>query len=186
MDLEKALSLFPPRIVVLITTVDKEGNKNVAPHSEFVNLYDNNRFLVGIDKRHDTYKNILETNECVIALPTIDIAESIGICGKSFEKGISEFEKSGLTPIKANKVCAPLIKECIVNFECKLYKEYQTEGTGSILVFDVIDATYDETKISDEISTRMNNDVALHVSKGKVYTTVKGKLVDTKVNFKEL
>ncbi|MFA5764297.1 MAG: flavin reductase family protein [archaeon] len=186
MDIKEALKLFPPRIVVLISTVDKDGNQNIAPHSEFINLYEEDRFLVVIDKTHDTYKNILETGEFVVALPTIDIAKSISICGKSFEKGVSEFNHASLTPLKANKVCAPLVKECVANFECELYKEYETLDNGAIIIGKVIDTTYDTTKVSDEISTRMSGSVALHVSKGRIYTTIKGKTIDTEIDFKEI
>jgi flavin reductase (DIM6/NTAB) family NADH-FMN oxidoreductase RutF len=184
MDLQEALKLFPPRLAVLVSTVDKDGNENVAPHSEFVNLYEGNRFLVGIDKRHDTYKNILETGEFVVALPTIDLAKAISICGQTIPRGESEFKAANLTPVKANKVCAPLVKECIVNFECEVFKEFETSGNGSIIIGDIVDITYNKDDVSDEISTRMNNKVALHVSKGRVFTVASGETVDTKIDFK--
>jgi len=186
MELDEALKLFPPRVVVLISTIDAKGNENVAPHSEFVNLYEKDLFLVGIDKKHDTYKNIKETKEFVIALPTIEIANAISICGKPFEKGVSEFVESGLTPTKANKVCAPLIKECIANFECKLHKEIDTGGDGALIIAKVIDVTYDKEKVTDEVSTRMSGSVVMHVFKGRIYTTIKGNTIDTKIDFKEI
>ena len=186
MDIEEALKLFPPRVVILISTIDKEGNKNVAPHCEFVNLYEEDKFLIGIDKKHDTCKNILETGEFVVALPPIGIAKEITLCGKPYEQGVSEFVKTGLTPVKANKVKAPLVKECVANFECELFKEIDTGGDGLLIIAKVVDVTYDKTLVSDELTTRMNGSIALHASKGRVYTTIKGETVDTKIDFKEL
>jgi flavin reductase (DIM6/NTAB) family NADH-FMN oxidoreductase RutF len=186
MDFEEAQKLFPPRVVVLISTVDKDGNENVAPHCEFVKMYEENRFLVAIEKTHDTYKNIKETNEFVVALPPIGIAESISICGGSYDRGVSEFEKSNLTPIKGEKVSAPLVKECLSNFECKLFKEIDYGGKCNLIIGEVIASHCSKTNLSDEKTMRLDGEVALHVSKGRVYTTITGNTIDTKIDYKEL
>lgn len=187
MDSTKAFWLFPPRLVVLISTIDKEGNENVAPHSEFINLYGNKHFLVAIDKNHDTYKNIKETKEFVVGLPTIKIARAISISGKSFPKGISEFKEANLTPIKAKKVCAPLIKECAANFECKLSKEFTTPEEENLILGEIIHLSYDEKFIKEnEEETRLNSPIAMHIYKGRVFTTSKGEIVDTGIDYKKL
>lgn len=185
MDLEKAFWLFPPRLVVLISTVDKKGNENLAPHSAFIKLY-NNQFLLGVDREHDTYKNIKETREFVVALPTINLAQKIAIAAKPFPRGVSEFKEAGLTPLKAKAVGASLVKECLVNFECKIAKELGNINGETILLGNVITAHYDEKKVTDEIQTRISGNVALHISKGQFYTTIGGKIIDTKTDYKEI
>ncbi|MBU0635696.1 flavin reductase family protein [Candidatus Micrarchaeota archaeon] len=185
MDLEKAFWLFPPRLVVLISTVDKKGNENLAPHSAVIKLY-NNQFLIGAEKEHDTYRNIIETKEFVLALPTIDLASKIAITAKPFPKGVSEFKEAKLTPLKAQKVTAPLVKECIVNFECKLAKELGTVNGEALLLGSVLTAHYNEKNVTTEVQTRLSSNVVLHVSKGQVYTTIDGKIVDTKTDYKKV
>jgi flavin reductase (DIM6/NTAB) family NADH-FMN oxidoreductase RutF len=186
MEENKAFWLFPPRFVVLVSTTDKKGNYNLAPHSEFVNLYGNTHLIVAVAKDHDTHSNIEETGEFVIGLPPISIAKSIAIAGKSFPKGVSEFEKANLTPLKAAKVSAPLIKECIANFECKLERKIENVGDGSLFIGKVVATHYNEKDVTDEITTRLNSNAALHVHKGRVYTTIKKETVDTKVDYKEI
>ncbi len=186
MEDNKAFWLFPPRFVVLVSTIDSKGNKNLAPHSEFINLYGNKHLLLAVDKSHDTHTNIEETREFVLGLPPISIAKAISISGKSFPKGVSEFEKANLTPTKASKVKAPLIKECLANFECKLERKIENVGDGSLFIGKVIASHYNPKDVTDEISTRLNSRAALHVYKGKVYTTINKETVDTQINYKEI
>jgi len=185
MDFEKACWLLPPRAVVLVSTVDSKGNENLAPHSEFVKLY-TDQFLLCIEKSHDTYKNIKETGEFVVALPTIEIARETAITGKPFPKGISEFDKANLTPIKAKKVKAPLVKECMANFECRLHNELGTVGSEAILIGNIVETHYDKEKVSSEAKTRLSSKLLLNVEKGRIYTTISGKPVDTKVDYKKI
>jgi flavin reductase (DIM6/NTAB) family NADH-FMN oxidoreductase RutF len=58
--------------------------------------------------------------ECVINVPTTDLLnEMIGI-GNCSRAQVDKFKAFGLTPAPATQVSAPLIKECYVNFECRL------------------------------------------------------------------
>lgn len=177
--------LFPPRQVILISTTDMKGNYNVAPHAEFIKLYDDLHFIIAIEDFHDTYANILETGEFVIGLPPINIAKAISITGKPFQKGVSEFEKANLTPLKADKVNAPLIKECIINYECKFEKELGKIGTEAIIVGKVIETHADKTLLTNEMETRLNTKAALHVSKGRIFTTINKETIDTEIDYKK-
>lgn len=185
MGFEEACWLLPPRVVVLVSTVDKNGNANLAPHSEFTKLY-TDQFLIAVERSHDTYKNIKETKEFVVALPTIEIAKETAITGKPFPKGVSEFGKSGLTPIKAINVKAPLVKECIANFECRLWKELGSCKNEAILIADIVAIHYDKKLVSTQAKTRLSTKVLLNVEKGRIYTTIGGKTIDTKIDYKTL
>jgi len=58
-----------PRLVTIITTVDKHGNVNAAPYSFFIQYdvsQENPRVLVGMRKFTHTYKNIAATGEFVV------------------------------------------------------------------------------------------------------------------------
>ena len=185
-DLEKALELFPPRIVVLVSTIDKEGVENVAPHAEFVNLYVDDLMMIIVDDTHDTYKNIMQTKEFVIGLPTLKIAKEVAITGKSFSKEIYEFKESNLTPLKAQKVRAPLIKECMANFECILESHYLDKNCRGIIIGKIIAFNYDKKLIKESaIKTRLESNALLHISKGKIYTNMNKEIVDVGFNYKD-
>ncbi|ADO74328.1 flavin reductase family protein [Stigmatella aurantiaca] len=78
--------------------------------------------LVGcmITSENHSFEMIRRSKECVINIPTVELAEvAVGI-GNTSGREIDKFEHFGLTAVKAQKVKAPLIQECFANYECKL------------------------------------------------------------------
>jgi len=82
---------------------------------------------------------IRKSKECVINVPTYDIIRKVIAIGNSTGDEIDKFEEFGLTPQKASKVKAPLIKECYANFECRLV-DTSLIRKYSLFVFDVVKA----------------------------------------------
>ncbi len=120
------LSFVQPRPIAFASTIGPDGKPNLAPFS-FYNMMSANPpvvvFCPAINRhgrKKDTLVNIEATREFVIAAVTEPIAERMNVCSTEFEHGVSEFEKSGLTPAPAKKVKAFLVKESPVNIECRL------------------------------------------------------------------
>ena len=67
-----------------------------------------------------SYKALKETGECVIAIPTVDLARKVVKIGNCTGAETDKFARFKLTPKKASKVGAPLIAECLANIECKV------------------------------------------------------------------
>lgn len=63
---------------------------------------------------------IRKSKECVINVPTVEIATSVVKIGNCSGRDVNKFKEFKLTPVKGDKVQAPLIQECFANFECKL------------------------------------------------------------------
>lgn len=184
--IEKSFLLLPPRLTVMVSTRGKDGSINTAPYCEFSKLY-GPFMVIGMDKKRNTLKNIRETKEMVISMLSLELAEKISIAGKPYPYGISEFEKAGLTPIKANKVRAPMMKEAIVNYECVLHGIFEDVGESVVVIAKIIDAHFDERLVKeDETKTRMSSNAAYHVTKGRVFCTINGRLVDTKIDTKKI
>jgi flavin reductase (DIM6/NTAB) family NADH-FMN oxidoreductase RutF len=90
------------------------------------------------DANH-SFEMIRGSRECVINLPTIELAnEAVGI-GNCSGATIDKFHKFGLTPVAAEQVDAPLIKECYANFECRLYDGRQIAKHG-LFIWEVVKA----------------------------------------------
>ncbi len=82
---------------------------------------------------------IKKSKECVINIPTQDMARKVVGIGNCTGAEVNKFNKFKLTAIQGSKVDAPLIQECYANFECqivdaKLVKEY------NFFIFKVIKA----------------------------------------------
>ena len=90
-------------------------------------------------EQNHSFDMIRKSKECVINIPTYDIVRKVITIGNSTGGEIDKFKEFKLTPEKASKVKAPLIRECYANFECKLVdasliKKYK------LFVFDVVKA----------------------------------------------
>jgi flavin reductase (DIM6/NTAB) family NADH-FMN oxidoreductase RutF len=82
---------------------------------------------------------IRKSRECVINIPTVDMAEIVVGIGNSSGCDIDKFEHFGLTARKAKKVGAPLIAECHANLECRLV-DTSLIRKYSLFIFEVVKA----------------------------------------------
>jgi flavin reductase (DIM6/NTAB) family NADH-FMN oxidoreductase RutF len=127
--LSKVYSLLEPGPVVMVTTA-RHGHPNIMTMSWHM-MIDFEPPLVGciISNRNYSFDLLKATNECVINIPEVEIAEKVVGCGNTSGAKIDKFKKFDLTPKPAVKVGAPLIDECYANLEClvvdtKMVDEY--------------------------------------------------------------
>ncbi len=97
--------------------------------------------LVGcvIARANHSFGLIRRSGECVINLPTAALVDSVARIGNSSGAAIDKFAAFGLTPEPAQRVGAPLIRECHANFECRLFDDAMVERYG-FFVFEVVKA----------------------------------------------
>ncbi len=74
---------------------------------------------VGSDKNRDTYRNILQNNEFVLNVPSIDLLKKVNRTADPIPPNQDEFIHAHLTPIKSMFVQPPRIEECKAHIECK-------------------------------------------------------------------
>lgn len=112
--------LLEPGPVVMVTTA-RDGRPNIMTMS-WHTMMEFEPPLVGcvISNGNHTFGMLQATNECVINIPTVEIAEKVVACGNSSGAEIDKFETFGLTPKPASQVNAPLIEECFANLECRV------------------------------------------------------------------
>ena len=87
-----------------------------------------------VSKYGHLYRTLHETGEAVINFMSADIYDKcmLTITNNGFET--DEITASGLTPVKADKVNAPLIDECFMNLECRFKWEKElVEGDDHVL-----------------------------------------------------
>ena len=118
--LSKVYGLLEPGPVVLITTAGKE-RANIMTQS-WHTMIEFEPPLVGcvISNRNHTFDILKTTRECVINIPTVELAKKVVKCGNTSGRDIDKFAKFGLTPVAASCVKAPLIDECHASLECKV------------------------------------------------------------------
>ncbi|SFR03363.1 NADH-FMN oxidoreductase RutF, flavin reductase (DIM6/NTAB) family [Lentzea waywayandensis] len=65
-----------------------------------------------------SYDALRATGECVIAIPSIDLAERVVGVGNTSGRETDKWQRFGLTPAPGAVVRAPLVAECFANIEC--------------------------------------------------------------------
>jgi flavin reductase (DIM6/NTAB) family NADH-FMN oxidoreductase RutF len=78
--------------------------------------------LVGcvISSQNYTFEVLQATGECVLNVPTAELARKVVACGNASGRSVDKFKTFGLTPVAAAVVQAPLIVECHASLECKV------------------------------------------------------------------
>jgi flavin reductase (DIM6/NTAB) family NADH-FMN oxidoreductase RutF len=97
--------------------------------------------LVGciISSASHSFELIRRSRQCVINLPTEDLAAKVVKIGNCSGRDVDKFAEFGLSPKPATHVRAPLIEECYANFECRLV-DSSLIRKYSLFVFEVVKA----------------------------------------------
>lgn len=142
--LHKLVLPFP---VNIITTVDKEGRVNAAPYSmvlPYSPSAEKPLILLICNRMRHTPQNIEATGEFVVNYPDRELCGAVVETSKYYPDGTDELKYSGLTPIAANKVKPPRIKECKQHMECVMKEvSYPSESQANFIA-RVVDISVDE------------------------------------------
>jgi len=102
-------------------------------------------------ERH-SYQLIKESGEFVINLTNEAMAFATDWCGVRSGRDYHKFSKMKLTPVKAEMLDAPMIKEAPLCIECKV-KEIIPLGSHDMFIADVVNIQADKQYIDPETDT---------------------------------
>ncbi len=109
--------LIEPGPVVMVSTFD--GRRANLMTNGF-NMPIAHGALIGlvIGPWDHSYDALRDTGECVVSIPSIDLAERVVAVGNTSGRETDKWQRFGLTPAPAAVVRAPLVAECFANIEC--------------------------------------------------------------------
>jgi flavin reductase (DIM6/NTAB) family NADH-FMN oxidoreductase RutF len=130
------LGMVAPRPIAFVSTLDKDGNQNLAPYS-FFNAFSSNPPIVVFSSNRrasnnttkDTLGNVRTSGECVINAVNYNIVRQMAVASVEFPTGVSEFIKTGLTPVASDIVKPPRVGESPAAMEC-IVQDIVTRGEG--------------------------------------------------------
>ncbi|WP_346316768.1 flavin reductase family protein [Chitinophaga sp. YIM B06452] len=142
------LGAVAPRPICFASTVDAEGHPNLSPFS-FFNVFGSNPptlvFSPSRRVRDNTIKHTLEniyaTREVVINVVSYAMVQQASLSSCEFPKGVSEFEKSGFTPVASEKIKPFRVKESPVQMECvvrDIIETGQGGGAGNLVICEPV------------------------------------------------
>ena len=120
LPLSQVYRLIEPGPVVLVSTMSGKQANNMTMSWHMMIDFEPPALACVISNRDYTFDIVRKTKECVINIPTVELAKKVVACGNTSGRTVDKFKKFGLTPSKAARVQAPLIDECYANLECKV------------------------------------------------------------------
>ena len=142
------LGAVAPRPIAFASTIDKEGNPNLAPFSFFNVFSANPPILIFSPARSGrtgqnkhTYDNLKEVPEVVINMVNYNIVQQTSLASTEYPKGVNEFTKAGLTPIASEMIRPFRVKESPAQLECivkQIIELGDNGGAGNLIICEVV------------------------------------------------
>jgi flavin reductase (DIM6/NTAB) family NADH-FMN oxidoreductase RutF len=145
----KPTSVLPLTPVVLVSCQDEGAKPNIITLA-WVGVANSDPPMISVAIRQErhSYGIIKRTGEFVVNFPTTEILKEMDFCGVVSGSKVDKFSATKLTPMTAEKVKAPLIKECPVNLECRV-KQIIPLGSHDLFLGEVA-AAHMDTEVQDE------------------------------------
>jgi flavin reductase (DIM6/NTAB) family NADH-FMN oxidoreductase RutF len=144
---EFMLSSIAPRPIAFASTVNAEGQPNLAPYSFFNCFSSNPPILVFSSNRRvrdnstkDTLSNIEATREVVINVVSYNFVRQMALASIEYASNINEFEKAGFTPLPSETVKPYRVAESPAQYECKIIDIIRLGnegGAGNLFICEV-------------------------------------------------
>ena len=143
-----------PRPIGWISTVNPEGQPNLAPFS-FFNVVCSNPPTVVFSpmirstdgKPKDTLNNIKANGEFVVNIVTEKLVDAMNLSSVEALPEVDEFVFAGVTPVKAVVVKSPRVAESPIHFECKardIIEISDQPGGASVVIGTVVHLHIDD------------------------------------------
>ena len=96
-----------------------------------------------------SYDFIKESGEFVINLTPSSLIRAADWCGIHTGRKVNKWERMGLTPESASEVSVPLIAECPLALECRVFDTVEL-GTHHMFLADIVAVDVEEELIDEE------------------------------------
>ncbi|MFO1321465.1 MAG: flavin reductase family protein [Burkholderiales bacterium] len=152
-------AIVAPRPIGWISTIDRDGRRNLAPYSFFNAVNDVPPLLYFSTNamRKDTLNNIEATGEFVVNFVGAAQAQAMNTTSASVAPDVDEFALAGLTAVPSNLVKAPRVGGAIAAMECRLCRIQRlatadgAEIDAWITIGEVVGVHIDSTYLKDGV-----------------------------------
>lgn len=156
---KQLLGSVGPRPICFASTIDKNGQPNLAPFS-FFNVFSANPPIAVFSparsgrtgETKNTLDNVREIPQVVINIVDYAMVQQMSLASSPYPKGVNEFVKAGFTPIESHVVAPFRVKESPIQMECEVIeiKELGLGGGAGNLVICEIKVIHIKEDILDE------------------------------------
>ncbi|MBL4806288.1 MAG: flavin reductase family protein [Rhodobacteraceae bacterium] len=146
-------AIVSPRPIGWISTVDIDGNANLAPYSFFNAVADTPPMVMfSSSGNKDSLSNIRATGEFVVNVVSDSLKDQMNITSGAVPSNIDEFDLAGLKKADCRLVRAPRVAAAPAALECKVFQIIELVPNTSIMVIgEVVGVHLDDRAIVNGI-----------------------------------
>lgn len=158
-----------PVPAVMVTAADREGKSNIITIAWTGTICTNPPMAyISVRPERYSYGMLKETGEFVINLTTEKLVRATDYCGVKSGRDTDKWKETGLTPIPAQEVNVPLIKESPVNIECRV-SEIRELGSHHMFLARVVAVDVDEAYLNEQGRFELQKAAPIVYSHGEYY-----------------
>ncbi len=154
------LGAIGPRPIAFASTIDANGQHNLAPFSFFNVFSANPPILVFSPARSgrtgqskDTYNNAKAVPEVVINVVNYNMVHQMSLASSPYAPEVDEFIKAGFTALPSEKIKPLRVAQAPVQFECKVNEIIelgQEGGAGNLIICEVVQIHLDPNILNEQ------------------------------------
>ncbi len=146
-------TLIYPVPAILVSCGTKEEDYNLFTVSWVGTICTNPAMCyISVRPERHSYDLIKESGEFVLNLTNEDMAFATDWCGVKSGRDFNKFAEMNLTPVKAEVVNAPIVKESPLSIECRV-KEIVKLGSHDMFIAEVLNVQADTQYMDPETGT---------------------------------
>jgi flavin reductase (DIM6/NTAB) family NADH-FMN oxidoreductase RutF len=106
---------------LLLVTMGADGKPNVMTigWGTMGSIWSRPVFVVLVRPSRHTYSRLEQVGEFTVNVPPRELAAAVNHCGTVSGRGHDKFQEMRLTPAPSREVRPPIIRECVVHYECR-------------------------------------------------------------------
>lgn len=133
----KGGALLAPVPPVLVSVGDGEkSNVFTVAWTGLINTQPPKTYISVRPSRY-SYDFIKSTGEFALNLTPASLVRAADWCGIHTGRKVDKFKKMNLTPVPASKISAPIIEECPLSLECRVF-DVKELGTHHMFLADIV------------------------------------------------
>jgi len=106
---------------LLLASVGADGKANVMTigWGTMGCIWSRPVFIVLVRPSRHTYGRLEQVSDFTVNVPPRELSAAMSYCGTVSGRNYDKFQEAHLTPIPSREVRSPIIKECVVHYECR-------------------------------------------------------------------
>jgi flavin reductase (DIM6/NTAB) family NADH-FMN oxidoreductase RutF len=106
---------------LLLVTMGTDGKPNVMAigWGTIGCVWSRPVFIVLVRPSRYTYSRLEQVSDFTVNVPPRELSVAVEFCGTVSGRDRDKFQEAQLTPIPSREVRTPIIKECVVHYECR-------------------------------------------------------------------